>query len=247
MNIPIIMLHHIGKPTGAGLESWTITAQKFSLLLDLIEQKGFRTTTFEEISKGKLQDHAKKVILTFDDCPNSLFEFAIPELLKRKMKAIFSIPTAQIGGFNQWDVAEQGFASVTLMNAAQLQYLSSLGMEIASHGKQHLRASKISEKEFAEEIAASKQSLEKLLNKKIYTLTYPYGEVPKNHHQLLKEVGYEYGLSIYQPNQNAFALRRIGIHQSDTAKSISFKLGQSYQLIRAFLDPLLSIYKFLKA
>jgi peptidoglycan/xylan/chitin deacetylase (PgdA/CDA1 family) len=247
MNIPIIMLHHIGKPTGTGLEDWSITAQKFSLLLDLIEQKGLKTTTLEEIVTSSSLKHNKLVILSFDDCPNSLFEFAIPELLKRKMKAVFSIPTEQIGGFNQWDVAEQGFARVTLMNAAQLQYLSSLGMEIASHGKQHLRAGKISEKEFAEEIAASKQSLEKLLNKKIYTLTYPYGEVPKNHRQLLKEAGYEYGLSIYQPNQNAFALRRIGIHQSDTAKSISFKLSQNYQLIRAFLDPLLSIYKFLKA
>ncbi|WP_165456432.1 hypothetical protein [Pedobacter kyonggii] len=34
------MLHHIGKPTGTGLEDWSITAQKFSLLLDVMEQKG---------------------------------------------------------------------------------------------------------------------------------------------------------------------------------------------------------------
>jgi peptidoglycan/xylan/chitin deacetylase (PgdA/CDA1 family) len=247
MNIPIIMLHHIGKPTGAGLGSWTVTAQKFNLLLDLIEQNGFTTTTFEEISKSKLQVHAKKVILTFDDCPNSLFEFAIPELLKRKMKAVFSIPTAQIGGFNEWDVAEQGFASVALMSAEQLQYLSSQGMEIASHGKQHLRASKISAQQFVEEITTSKQSLEKLLDKKIYTLTYPYGEVPKNHQQLLREAGYAYGVSIYQPKKDNFALRRIGIHQSDTSKSISFKLSKSYQLMRVFLDPLLFLVKSFRA
>ena len=246
MNIPIIMLHHIGNPTGAGLESWSITAQKFSLLLDLIEQKGFTTTTFEEISKSKFQDQAKKIILSFDDCPNSLFEFAIPELLKRKMKAVFSIPTAQIGGFNQWDVTEQGFASVALMSAEQLQYLSSLGMEIASHGKQHLRASRITEQQFVEEITASKQSLEKLLDKKIYTMAYPYGEAPKNHERLLKEAGYAYGISIYHPKENNFALRRIGIHQSDTSKSISFKLGQSYQFMRFFLDPLLFLLKFFR-
>ena len=247
MNMPIIMLHHIGNPTGTGLESWRISAQKFSLLLDLIEQKGFKTTTFEEISQGKLQGQTKKLILSFDDCPNSLFEFAIPELLKRKMKAVFSIPTAQIGGFNQWDVTEQGFASVALMSAEQLQYLSSLGMEIASHGKRHLGASKISTQQFVEEITASKQSLEKLLGKKIYTLAYPYGEVPKNHQKLLREAGYAYAISIYQPKKNNFALRRIGIHQSDTSKSISFKLGQSYQLMRVFLDPLLFLLKFFRA
>lgn len=247
MNIPIIMLHHIGNPTGAGLGSWSISTQKFSLLLDLIEQKGFKTTTFEEISKGELENQAKKVILTFDDCPNSLFEFAIPELLKRKMKAVFSIPTAQIGGFNQWDVTEQGFASVMLMSPEELQYLSGLGMEIASHGKNHLRASKITEQQFVEEITASKQLLEKLLNKKIYTLAYPYGEVPTNHRQLLKDAGYTYGISIYQPKERKFALRRIGIHQSDTSKSISFKLSQGYQLMRAFLDPLLMLRRLFKA
>jgi len=247
MNVPIIMLHHIGHPAGTELNSWSISTQKFSLLLDLIEQKGFKTTTFEEISKGELENQAKKVILTFDDCPSSLFEFAIPELLKRKMKAVFSIPTAQIGGFNQWDVTEQGFARVTLMNAEEIQYLSSMGMEIASHGDHHLRASKIPEQQFAEEITASKQLLEKLLNKKIFTLAYPYGDVPTNHSQLLKDAGYTYGISIYEPKERNFALRRIGIHESDTSKSISFKLSQGYQLMRTFLDPLLLLRKFFKA
>jgi len=247
MTIPIIMLHHILDSPAPGIKDWSISTQKFSLLLDIIEQKEFTTTTFEQIKKSTISPHRKLIILSFDDCPNSLFDFAIPELVKRKMKAVFSIPTAQIGGFNNWDVAEQGFAQMSLMSAEQLQYLSKVGMEIASHGQHHLRASDISEEKLMEEISESKQFLEALLHKQIYTFTYPYGEVPKNYQQLLKQAGYEYGLSIYQPKQNNFALRRIGIHQSDTHKSISFKLGQTYQLMRVFLDPLLLLRKLLKA
>jgi len=241
------MLHHVNDFPGRGIADWSITSEKFKLLLDIIEQKGLNTTTFEEIGKSNRSVHQKLVMLSFDDCPATLFEFAVPELLKRNMKAVFSIPTAQIGGYNNWDVAEQEFSKAALMTATQLQYLSSQGMEIASHGQHHLRTSEISDENFMEEISASKMLIEKLINKKVDTFTYPYGDVPKNYRQLLRLAGYRYGLSIYQAKQSNFALRRIGIHQSDTAKSISFKLSQSYQLMRALFDPLLSFQNFFKA
>lgn len=241
------MLHHIGEPEGKGLRNWSLSTSKFCLLLHIIEEKGLTTTTFEEISKNYRQNLSKSIILSFDDCPVSLFDYAVPELIKRGMKAIFSIPTAQIGGFNQWDVAEQGFAKTSLMNDEQLQYLAGQGMEIASHGQQHLRGKLISENQFFEEITDSKKQLENLLNKTIHTFTYPYGEVPENYKSLLKMAGYRYGLAIYQPNQNNYALRRIGIHQTDTAKSISLKLSRNYQLMRILLDPLLSFRSLFKA
>lgn len=247
MRIPIIMLHHIGNPIGKGLADWSISTSKFELLLNSIQQRGFVTTTFEEIAKNTDHNLSKKIILTFDDCYDTLFDYAIPELLKRNMKAVFSIPTAQIGGFNEWDVMEYDFAKVNLMNAEQLQYLAAYGMEIASHGKQHLRANQINENQFLEEISNSKQVLETLLDKKIDTFTYPYGEVPKNYKNSLKKVGYKYGLCIYQPDQNNYALRRIGIHQSDDAKSIAFKLSRKYQYMRILLDPLLTFRSLFKA
>lgn len=240
------MLHHVNDFPDPGIADWSINTEKFKLLLDIIERKGLKTTTFEEIGERNGAIHQKSVILSFDDCPATLFEFAVPELLKRNMKAVFSIPTAQIGGYNSWDVAEQGFSKIALITAAQLQYLSSRGMEIASHGQHHLRASQISTENFIKEISASKTIIETLIDKKVHTFTFPYGDVPKNYRQLLRLSGYGYGLSIYQAKESNFALRRIGIHQSDTAKSISFKLSQSYQLMRALFDPLLSLQFFLR-
>lgn len=247
MNIPIIMLHYIGELKSKGLENWSISTAKFDLLLSLIEKKGLMPTTFEEISKNTNINFSKSVILTFDDCPDTLFEYAIPQLLKRNMKAVFSIPTAQIGGFNEWDVKQQDFAKVMLMSAEKLKYLAGMGMEIASHGQWHLNGNQISEDQFLQEITNSKQLLEKLLGKKICTFTYPYGEVPKNYKNLLNEIGYQYGLSIYQSNQNNFALRRIGIHETDTPKSISFKLSKNYLLLRILLDLLLSFRSLLRS
>ena len=240
------MLHHINNLPGPGLENWSISEENFILLLDTIEKHGFTTTTFELLKDHNHQRRQKEVILSFDDCPAALFEFAIPELLKRNMKAVFFIPTGEIAGFNRWDVSEQGFSRFSLMNAEQLIYLSNLGMEVASHGKHHLRANKISEEVFYQEILAAKNELEALLQKDIVALAYPYGEVPKNYKTLVSQAGYTFGLSIYQQRSNQFALRRIGIHTRDTESSISFKLSKSYQFMRTFFDPILWIKKAIR-
>lgn len=65
----------------------------------------------------------KKLILSFDNCPKHLFDFAIPELVKRKMKAVFYMPTANTGGYNSWD-EEKGTARMELMNEADLKELA---------------------------------------------------------------------------------------------------------------------------
>ncbi|TCD07706.1 polysaccharide deacetylase family protein [Pedobacter frigidisoli] len=249
MGLPIIMLHHVCDNPYESLAGWSISRNKFSLLLNAIDKKGFQTTTFEEIdtkqwSGSVLKD---KVIITFDDCPKSLLDFALPELIDRHMKAVFFIPTAEIGGYNRWDVDSQGFEKVELMDQADLIKLSTLGMEIGSHGHHHKNGNLICAADFAVEIETSKSILEKIIHKKIYSLAYPYGEVPKNFKALLKDAGYRYGLSIYQSFTHHLSLRRIGIHESDDAKSIAFKLSRSYQFLRVFADPLLSIFKSSKA
>lgn len=167
------MLHHVNDFPDPGIADWSIDTEKFKLLLDIIEHKGLKTTTFEEIEERNGAIHQKSVILSFDDCPAALFEFAVPELLNRNMKAVFSIPTAQIGGYNSWDMAEQGFSKVALITTAQLQYLGSKDMEIASHGQHHLRASQISAENFTEEISASKMIIETLTEKKSTYLYLP--------------------------------------------------------------------------
>ena len=243
MNIPILMLHHISDAPHHSLAHWCISELKFMLLLDIIVKKGLETTTFEAIRNTKKQKNNKQIILTFDDCPAQLFDFAVPELIKRNMKAVFFIPTAQIGGYNKWDVDEQGFEKIELMNAQQLRYLSANGMEIGSHGQNHLRASDISNKDYFKRISSSKTFLEQVLSKRVYSFAYPYGELPGNYRKLLKKAGYAYGLSIYRSFPNQHSLRRIGIHQTDDQKSISFKLSKSYRLLRFLTDPLLWVIK----
>lgn len=246
MNLPVVMFHHIADNPHPSLKGWTISTKQFNLFLDCITERGYETITFETINlMGANVNLRKKIIITFDDCPASLFDHAVPELLKREMKAVFFIPTAQIGGINSWDVEEQGFEPTRLMSADQLQYLSANGMEIGSHGDNHKRPElnhKISENETHQ----SKAILTALLGKKIISFSYPYGQIPKHYPALLKSAGYQFATGIYTPFQTQLSLRRFGIHESDTKQSMSFKLGHIYRGLRFISDPLLQLYNLIR-
>ncbi|RZL50472.1 MAG: polysaccharide deacetylase family protein [Pedobacter sp.] len=244
-SIPITMLHLVDDKPPPSLKGWSIDATKFLLFLDCIEDLDLEPTTFEDIIKDKFKSQKKKVIITFDDCSKSLFDFAIPELIKRKMKAVFYIPSAYIGKHNIWDVEEQNFDKFELFNEQQLLYLVANGMEIGSHGHKHRRMSQINNVLAIEEVQESKRVIEQILGKQIYSFSFPYAEIHKNHKKLLKEAGYHFGVSIYTAFESIYTLRRFSIHQSDDRKSILFKLTKKYQFMRKFFDPLLIFKKFL--
>lgn len=239
------MLHHIANQPHPSLKKWCISHDKFLALLNSIEEKGLVTTTFQEISTRKFNagDLNNKIIISFDDCPATLFDFAIPELIRRNMKAVFYMPTEFIDGVNTWDIEEYDMVSVKLMDALQLKSLIASGMEVGSHGEKHLRLDAVTEKEAFNDIARSKLTLEKLLDHPVYSLAYPYGKVPAKHQSLLKKAGYAYGLSIYTPLESNFALRRFAINESDELKTIHLKLSKRYRIMRLFYDPFFLLFK----
>ena len=240
LNIPIAMLHHVTDEPHPTLKKWCISHNKFLEFLDSIEQKGYLTTTFQEIvtSQFKPEELTNRIIITFDDCAAELFEFAIPELVKRKMKAVFYMPSNQIDGHNIWDIEELGIVSVKLMSAAQLQKLLALGMEVGSHGEKHVRLNTVDGETALTDIKNSKTKLEKVLNHAIYSFAYPYGMIPANHKQMLLKAGYQFGLAIYSTVQTKFTLRRFAINEWDDQNKIQLKLSRTYRIMRSLYDPL---------
>ncbi len=239
------MLHHVADHPHPSLEKWCISHEKFIELLNCIDSKGLETTTFSEISDCQFSktNLKKKVIISFDDCPSALFEFAIPELLKRNMKAVFYMPSQHVGGINIWDVEEHAMESVELMSTAQLKELVGLGMEIGSHGEKHIRLNLISEQEAFEDISNSKKTLESLLDTKICSIAYPYGKIPKKYNKLLTKAEYQFGVSIYSAFQSNYTLRRFAINETDDKKTIELKLSKRYRMMRLFYDPILLLFK----
>ncbi|MBW7915037.1 MAG: polysaccharide deacetylase family protein [Taibaiella sp.] len=232
---PVIMLHHVtDDPALDALKPYSISRASFTRLLDVLEQVGYTTTVFCDVDFRK----GKKVIITFDDCPKNLWDFALPELQKRGMKAVFYMPTAYMGGHNDWDI-QFGKPSVELMDEADIKRLSDIGMEVGSHSHHHVRLGELGAVEVAANLRQSKQILEKITGKKILSVAYPFGSVPKEEELLLKDAGYEYGLSIYSPFQSRYCIRRFIYHDGDDAVRLKSKLSVRYRMMRVVNDKLL--------
>lgn len=234
---PVIMLHHVTDDSALdALKPYSISRATFTRLLDVLEQDGYTTTVFSDADFRK----GKRVIITFDDCPKHLWDFAIPELQKRGMKAVFYMPTAYLGGGNDWDV-QFGKPSVALMDEADIKKLSDMGMEVGSHSHHHVRLEDLSYEDVASNLQQSKEILEKITGNKILSIAYPFGSVPKHKERLLKEAGYEYGLSIYSPIENKYCIRRFIYHDGDDAARLKSKLSARYSMMRVIQDKLLHL------
>jgi peptidoglycan/xylan/chitin deacetylase (PgdA/CDA1 family) len=235
---PIAMLHLVSDSIDESLQNWCISRKNFLQLLDHLETNSYQTTHFAEIiEKGKQsRSLSKPVVLTFDDCAKQLLDFAVPELVKRKMKATFYMPTAYIGGYNSWDAAKSP-EKLELMNEADLKGLITLGMEVGSHSHHHVEMKNITDiGDLKRELTESKQILECITGEPVYSFAYPYGSVPNNYRTLLGNAGYCFGLSIYQPFETRFALRRFGIYNKDTTETLARKLSGRYKWMRKIYD-----------
>lgn len=232
----VVMLHHVTDDvTLDALKPYSISHASFVRLLDVLVADGYTTIGFEEVQAGKTK--GKQIIITFDDCPNHLWDFAIPELQRRNMKAVFYMPTAYLNGKNDWDIV-QGKPAVQLMDEADIQRLTTIGMEVGSHSHQHIQLGNCSEQEVTTNLTQSKQILERIIGKKIISIAYPFGSIPQKNKQQLQQAGYSYGLSIYTPNETAYDIRRWIYHDGDDAARIRQKLSLQYRMMRIVKDRL---------
>jgi peptidoglycan/xylan/chitin deacetylase (PgdA/CDA1 family) len=235
------MLHQVRNSSRDFSDEWSISHNKFLELLDYLHTSNYKTITFADIALNKniLNSSGKKVILTFDDGYKHLFDFAIPELVKRKMKAVFYIPTAHLADYNSWD-SEKNYEKLEIMNESDLRKLDNLGMEVGSHSHHHIRLKENKNAhEVEEELLLSKQTIELITQKPVYSVAFPFASVPKGYKKLLYNAGFFFGLSIYQPFESRYALRRLGYYSSDTKNSLKLKLSFAYKFLRALHDPFL--------
>lgn len=235
-NLPtIVMLHYVSDhPDHDALRPWNISCDSYIRLLDYIEKHNYITIGFEDIITSQYSKR-RSIILTFDDCPKQLWDFAIPELLRRNMKAVFYIPTAHLGGYNEWSV-EEGLPKIELMDEADIIKLSHVGMEIGSHAHNHIMLEEEKNSEIIDQLVKSKSILEQIINKPVLSVAYPYGSVPKNAYKLAKDAGYIYGLAVFTPWQTKYAIRRWIYDDTDNIESIQHKMSPIYTWQRSLYD-----------
>jgi peptidoglycan/xylan/chitin deacetylase (PgdA/CDA1 family) len=238
MTPPIFLYHHVvNKNVPNDLVPFVVEQESFRWQMDLLEEAGYSAVTLYDLFTS--DDWHKKVILTFDDCPRNLLDFAIPYLEQKQWKAVFFPPVGFIGGFNEWNV-RKGKTKVELMTADEIRNLSDAGHEVGGHSVNHVRLNECGLMTVKYELRESKKQLEEITGKHVTSFAYPYGHYPRNYREVMQEAGYTYAVSMYSkflsPLNDPYCIRRTVVDTDETVKSFKWKLTALYNYLRIVPD-----------
>ncbi|MDO6685706.1 MULTISPECIES: polysaccharide deacetylase family protein [unclassified Agarivorans] len=236
--VPIIMYHRvIDDPTQHGAYGTYVTAQRLEEHFQTIKWMGLTPITFSELANIGLEhrfNHGKRyIILTFDDGYQDNYDLLLPLLKKYQFKAVIYAVSGT--DHNQWDVShptkpDQRFE---LMNAETMRKIDQSGyVEIGGHTVTHPKLAELTEAEQQQEIEQNKAELESLLDRKLNTFAYPYGNHNQQTKQVAKQAGYTYTVATDSGpigmHQDLQQIRRIVMFPSTTKFGLWRKIKGNY-------------------
>jgi len=216
--IPILMYHEIGSPSGPWKKLY-VEPDIFAQQLDWLKANGYTTILLKDIYDHWLTQKPlpeKPIVITFDDGYRSVYETVLPLLLARDMKATFFLYPSK---FN----TPQGLTTNMVSSLAEN------GMEIGSHTFSHVDLTKLTKNKLKQELIDSKLSLEKIITQKpVDFICYPAGRFNNEVIIEAKKSGYKgavttlFGKATF--NQDTYQWERIRINYSDGVKGLAKKI-----------------------
>jgi peptidoglycan/xylan/chitin deacetylase (PgdA/CDA1 family) len=230
------MYHHVEpfplEPKPLHTDSY-VPRKRFAEHLDCLRKWGYTPLTLgdavERWSTGA-ELPRQPVVLTFDDGCRCFADHAWPELRSRSMTATLFAVAGQLGGTNVWD-REGGERREDLLAAGILAELARDGVEVASHGFDHVDLRGASADRLEHELANSKQRLEEIVGQPVVSFCYPYGHFDPAAVTAARNAGYRAAVGIHQGTgrDRILALPRFVIRPGDSDFELRLKATGAYR------------------
>ena len=211
--VPVLMYHSIGDERD---NDAVISKERFIEQMEFLYKNHYNPLTLDElegyISQGKPLPE-KPVVLTFDDGYRDTFDVAMPILKQYGFPSMVFIPAGEVGTNLTWE---------------QLREMKAAGMQVGSHSYFHRELAKLSPTEQAEEIAKSKEVLDRNLQQDTRWFCYPYGSYDDVTLKLLREKGLTIAVTTNagwaKTGDNPLVLNRVWIGNSVDLKHFEERL-----------------------
>lgn len=161
-NVPILMYHSINDQP-IGVADLSVRVKDFEAQMKYLADNGYTVIGFDQLKNGG--QYEKPIILTFDDGYEDNYTNAYPVLKKYHLKATFFIISDAIN-------------SPGYLTEEEIHEMSGL-VSFQSHTVDHPHLSELGEADTEKEFSASKEAIEKITNKKVDVVAYPYGDYNK--------------------------------------------------------------------
>ena len=178
-SVPVLMYHSIRTQKN---NPYMVSPARFDKDMQYIHDNGFTTLSTEELYDFMVYNKPipkKSILITFDDGYEDNYTNAFPILKKYNIKATIFIITDYVDKGKQY------------LSSAQLKEMESNGIDIESHTYRHDKLATYDYYEQLNTLKASKEFIEKTLDKKVNFISYPFGSYNIDTLKALKEAGYE--------------------------------------------------------
>lgn len=227
----VLVYHKIDSRPELGLTC--IHPKIFEKQIEFLISEGFQLVTLSQLpTRPEITD--KRIAVCFDDGYQNVFDYAFPILKKFSSVATVALITDFIGRENSWDVNLGGIRYQHL-NRDSIQELIDAGWEIASHSVSHQSLRGISESELDYQMLHSKQTLESMFSRRIYSFTPPFGNITPRIYQAARRHGYRniggfFPIKYYKTTVPKGLILRLAVYRSDSLKSLAGKLSADRRL-----------------
>jgi len=176
--VPVIMYHSIAYEEGNPAR---LPVENFKAQMQYLKDNNYTTLTLDELYKYYTEDYPipeKSVVLTFDDGYDDNYTSAYPILKQFGFKATIFLISDFIDKMPGY------------LNSTQVKELNANGMSIECHTVDHPHLDQLTVDQQKLELENSKQAIEKLLNKQVKYIAYPYGGYNQDTLSLVSQLGY---------------------------------------------------------
>ncbi|OBF40817.1 polysaccharide deacetylase [Mycobacterium sp. ACS1612] len=220
--IPLVLMFHSVSPHDEDPFMVTITPQRFERQMRWLRNRGLRGVSMGELLDAAAEGRARRLVgLTFDDGYADFVTNALPILQQYRFTATAFVLAGRFGGENVWSRPGPNKA---LLTAAQVREIASAGIEIASHGLQHVSLLKVDDAQLREETVRSRAILQELLGHSIRGFAYPYGHSDPRVVTAVQNSGYDYACAVRPwSGIGRHAIPRTSVLQKDSTWRLDAK------------------------
>ena len=217
-----------------------VDPELFARHLEVIAGSGARV-----VSAGELATLARAgfpeenlVAITFDDGFASVASSAVPLLRQRELPATIYFVAGKLGARSDWSSARaHGFVG-ELATEDELAHVAALGIEIGSHGFEHVPLVAAADRLLEREVVESRRVLEQISGQPVPTFALPYGARPGPAARRLLEGTYEAvfttTLGRVEAGAEVYSLPRVDAHYVRRPellrRALAGRLGSYFQL-----------------
>lgn len=228
-----VLMYHKVEPIGP--DFLTVTTNQLRQHLQHLQQAGYQFVALTDVLKAvqnttPSQLPKRALLLTFDDAYQNNLTDALPILQEFAVPAVIFVPTAYVGGCNEWDSGTD-----PLMTSDALKSLGKEGLTLAYHSHRHVNYKHESPESSAEDLRANLREADRLGLPMLPALAYPYGGRPKDPaarrqlFEVMEQLGIRVAFRIGNrinplPLRTPYDLNRIDIRGTDSLTRFKWKV-----------------------